>query len=140
MDEANFSNSGRFNRKTITIDRENPILTRSCNPQRRFNISARCGLIGSRIIGSVFYQEALTGAWYIEMITAILWQFLDGLNLLDGQVIFFQQEGAPAYNIRQVGNLLEDNFGNRYLPTKVPLRWHPCSPELTTLVFSSGDI
>ncbi|KAJ8959158.1 hypothetical protein NQ318_022419 [Aromia moschata] len=89
-----------FSRKNShSWSRENPMLFRPCNPQRRFSVNVWCGLISSKIIGPVFYQGALTGERYAEMLTATLREFLDDLNLIDRQQMYFQHDGAPAHNI-----------------------------------------
>lgn len=135
-DESNFSNRGMYNRKNSHYwSRENPRLFRPCNPQRRFSVNVWCGLIDSRIVGPVFYQGALTGDRYVEMLTATLGEFLDDLNLVDRQQILFQQDGAPAHNVRQIHNLLHDLFDGRYLSTNGPIRMPPRSPDITPMDF-----
>ncbi|KAF2899252.1 hypothetical protein ILUMI_06923 [Ignelater luminosus] len=93
-DEANFSNSGMFNWKNHHYwSRENMMLSHPHNPQKRFSINVWCGLIGLRVIGPVFYQGTLTGARYVELLTAVMEEFLDNLNLIEKQTVRFQQDG-----------------------------------------------
>lgn len=135
-DESTFSNRGMFNMKNSHYwSRENPMLFRPCNPQRRFSVNVWCGLIGSRIVGPIFYQGALTGERYVEMLTATLVDFLDDLNLMDRQQIYFQQDGAPPHNVRQVDILLQEFFNDRYLSTNGPIRMPPRSPDITPMDF-----
>lgn len=135
-DESNFCNKGLFNRKnTHHWSRENPKLARPCNPQNRFSVNVWCGLIGNKIVGPRFYQGSLTGARYFQMITEILTEFLDDLNLEERQQCYFQQDGAPAHNVRQVDQLLQNFFNDRYLSTNGPVRMPPRSPDINPLDF-----
>lgn len=135
-DESNFSNRGMFNRKNQHYwSRDNPMRHHPCNPQRRFSINVWCGLIGSTIVGPVFYEGTLTGERYVELLRNVIHNFLDNVNLDDRQRIFFQQDGAPPHGTQHVTQLLNEFFENRWLATRGPVLWPPRSPDLTPLDF-----
>lgn len=135
-DEANFSNKGMFNRKNEHFwSRENVFIARPQNPQHRFSLNVWCGMIGSRIVGPFFYRGSLTGPRYVEFMEIILQNFLDGLNLLERQSIYFQQDGAPAHNHHDVYELLNRRFRNNWIATNGPVQWPPRSPDITPLDF-----
>ncbi|KAJ8943505.1 hypothetical protein NQ318_016285 [Aromia moschata] len=75
IDESIFSNKGMFSRKNSYC-------------WSRENLYASSVLVTRRdalvlMFGPVFYQGALTGERYAEMLTATLREFLDYLNLID---------------------------------------------------------
>lgn len=135
-DESNFSNRGMINKRNNHYwSRENPFVVYPCNPQHRFSLNVWCGIIGSRIVGPFFYRGSLTGERYVALLTEILENFLDELNLVDRQIIYFQQDGAPAHNHRETRELLERLFGNRWIGTNGPIQWPARSPDMTPLDF-----
>lgn len=135
-DEANFSNRGMFNRKNMHYwSRENLFLPHPRNPQVRFSINVWCGLIGSQIIGPIFYEGSLTGRRYVDMLSELLVDYLDDVNLEARNGIYFQQDGAPPHQFHEVRMLLERLFQDRWLATNGPIRWPPRSPDITPLDF-----
>lgn len=135
-DEANFSNRGMFNRKNVHYwSKENLFLVHPRNPQIQFNINVWCGLIGSKIIGPVFYEGTLTGRRYVDMVSEILEEYLDDVNLEERNRIFFQQDGAPPHEFHEVKTLLDRLFQERWIARNGPIRWPPRSPDITPLDF-----
>lgn len=136
-DEANFSNKGMFNPKNMHYwSKENLFLTTPRNPQNKFSTNVWCGLIGSKIIGPVFYQGTLTGRRYLELVIfGVLEDFLDNLDLASRQVIYFQQDGAPPHQLNEVAVRLEEMFQGRWIATNGPIPWPPRSPDITPLDF-----
>lgn len=136
-DESSFSNRGMFNRKNMHYwSEENLFFNDPRNPQVRFSTNVWCGLIGSRIVGPVFYEGTLSGRRYIEfVISGVLAEFLDDLNLEDRVSIYFQQDGAPPHQLNQVRTLLQRMFRGKWISTNGPIRWPPRSPDLTPLDF-----
>lgn len=135
-DESNFSNSGMFNRKNMHYwSRENPLLAYPSHPQTRFSLSVWCGLIGSKVVGPLFYHGTLTGARYVNFMVEVLEEYLDDVNLEDRQTIYFQQDGAPAHNFRDVVAMMQRLFEDRWMGTNGPINWPPRSPDLSPLDF-----
>lgn len=135
-DESNFSSKGMFNRKNHHYwSQENPFLIHPHNPQNRFSLNVWCGILGSKIVGPYFYYGTLTGVRYVEMMTEILEELLDNLNLIDRPFIYYQQDGAPAHNYHGTSALLDRLFGNQWIGTNGPIQWPARSPDMTPLDF-----
>lgn len=135
-DEANFSNRGMFNRKNMHYwSRENLFIAHPRNPQIQFSVNVWCGLIGGKIIGPVFYEGTLTGRRYVDMMSEVLEEYLDDVNLEARNQIYFQQDGAPPHQFHEVRTLLNRLFQNRWIATNGPVRWPPRSPDITPLDF-----
>lgn len=135
-DESNFSNSGMYNRKNHHYwSRENLLLVHPTTPQVRFSFNVWCGLIGSRIVGPFFYEGTLTGGRYVELMSEILNNFLDELDLISRQNLHYQQDGAPAHNYRGTYQLLSTFFNAQWIGTNGPIQWPPRSPDMTPLDF-----
>lgn len=135
-DEANFSNRGMFNRKNIHYwSQENLFYSHPRNPQVQYSINVWCGLIGSQIIGPIFYEGTLTGRRYVDLLSEILEEYLDDINLEARNRIYFQQDGAPPHQFYEVRILLERLFQDRWIATNGPIRWPPRSPDITPLDF-----
>lgn len=135
-DEANFSNRGMCNKRNHHYwSMDNPLLVRQTNPQRRFSVNVWCGLIGSEIVGPLFYNDSLTGARYQEFLEPLLEEFLDDLDLETRQDVHFQQDGAPPHNHRDVSTLLRRLFGDKWIATNGPIPFPPRSPDITPLDF-----
>lgn len=49
--------------------------------------------------------------------------------------LWFQQDGCPAHNSRQVQTFLTETFGEKIISTNGPVRWPARSPDLTPLDF-----
>lgn len=49
--------------------------------------------------------------------------------------IWFQQDGCPAHNTRDVQNLLRQEFNNNVISNKGPVSWPARSPDITPLDF-----
>ena len=122
--------------KTCIIGLEkNLFLSHPRNPQIRFSINVWCGIIGSQIIGPIFYEGNLTGRRYVNMLSELLEAYLDNVNLEARNQIYFQQDGAPPHQIHEVRILLERLFQDRWIATNGPIRWPPRSPDITPLDF-----
>lgn len=135
-DEASFSNAGMFNKKNNHYwSRENLMLTKAHRPQRRFSVNVWCGLMGSRLLGPIFYQGNLTAERYLELIRPVLEDLLDDMDLASRESMYMQQDGAPAHNSRIATEMLENMFPSKWIGTNGPIQWPPRSPDLTPLDF-----
>lgn len=135
-DESNFSNHGMVNKKNEHYwSRDNPLIVRPSLPQNKFSLNVWCGIINSEIVGPIFYEGSLTGERYITMVANFLYDFLDNMNLLDRQRIYFQQDGAPAHNYHQTQAIMNRLFGDQWIGTNGPVQWPPRSPDLTPMDF-----
>lgn len=129
-DEANFSNRGMFNRKNMHYwSSENLFIPHPRNPQGHFSVNVWCGLMGRQVIGPIFYEGTLTGRRYVDMLSELLENYLDDINLETRTQIYFQQDGAPPHRLQEVRALLERCFEDRWIGTDGPI---PCPQDLLT--------
>lgn len=135
-DECRFTNIGMFNRHNNRYwANENHHLFREGAFQERFGINVWLGVIGTRIIGPIFFREHLTAELYLNFLQNEIVPFLENFPLNEYVNLYFQQDGAPAHNSRVVVNYLNQQFDNRWIGTNGPVRWPPRSPDLTPLDF-----
>lgn len=135
-DETNFTNRGMFNKKNSHYwSQENLLIVRPHAAQVRFSFNVWCGLIGSVVVGPVFYNGTLTGNRYMEFIRNVLEDFLDNANYLMRQNLYFQQDGAPAHNYHLVQTYLDTIFAEKWIGTNGPIQWPARSPDLSPLDF-----
>lgn len=134
-DEANFSNNGMFNRhNTHYWSRVNPVITRDTGFQEKFSVNVWCAILNNRVY-CYMYEGTLTGARYLEFLRDMVDNILDDLPLLVLRDVYFQQDGAPAHNSRQVAEYLNNYFPNQWIGTNGPIAWPARSPDLSPLDF-----
>lgn len=93
-------------------------------------------LLGNRLLGPIIYDENLNGERYLQMLReSILPLIRDAIPPEDLQELWFQQDGCPAHNTRQVMEFLREHFGNRIICNNGPVAWPARSPDLTPLDF-----
>lgn len=69
------------------------------------------------------------------MLSELLENYLDDINLETRTQIYFQQDGAPPHRLQEVRALLERCFEDRRIGTDGPIPWPPRSPDITPLDF-----
>ena len=79
-------------------------------------------------------SETVNGERYRKMIEGFL------IPQLQGQDIWFQQDGAPAHTARQTIDLPRQHFPGRLISKFGDLNWPPRSPDLTAPDFFLWDI
>lgn len=133
-DECSFSNNGRVNRHNMHYwSRENPRWARQRNFQRSFKVNVWCGIIGRYLVGPYFFEGTLNAQRYLELLQNELPDLLDAIPLAIRNIMWFQQDGAPAHTSREVTNYLNIVFPNRWIGKFGPVAWPPRSPDLTPL-------
>jgi hypothetical protein len=138
-DESRFTNNGMFNKQNVRYwARENQHLMKEGNFQERFGVNVWAGIIGSRIIGPILFQGALTGERYLQFLQNDIEGFLNHLPFAELQRMYYQQDGAPPHNTARVLNYLTNRYENRVIATNGPVRWPARSPDLTPLDFFCG--
>lgn len=135
-DESRFTNLGMFNRNNLRYwATENHHLFREGGFQERFGINVWLGVLGTRIVGPVFFNEALTADEYLNILVNVVDNFVDDLPLAVSNNVLYQQDGAPAHNARLCVDHLNASFGRNWIGTNGPVRWPARSPDLTPLDF-----
>lgn len=93
-------------------------------------------IVGNRIIGPFIYEGTLTGQRYLEMLQN---QIIPSIRQLvpENQFhqVWFQQDGCPAHNFREVNILLAETFGDKVIANSSAVPWPARSPDITPLDF-----
>ena len=135
-DESRFTNLGMFNRNNVRYwATENQHHFREGAFQERFGVNVWLGVLGTSIVGPIFFDQPLTADLYLNFLQTTINDFIESLPLAEIPNIYFQQDGAPVHNARISVNYLNDTFGDHWIGTNGPVRWPARSPDLTLLVF-----
>lgn len=136
-DESRFTNNGLFNRQNTRYwSTTNEHRMKEGNFQEKFGVNAWVGVVGTKIVGPIFFQGHLTGERYLEFLQNEIEDSLDELPLaINNDQLYFQQDGAPPHNAIAVRNYLEERFESNVISTHGPIRWPPRSPDLTPIDF-----
>ncbi|RLU25697.1 hypothetical protein DMN91_001854 [Ooceraea biroi] len=133
-DEATFTPNGVFNSHNfVRWEEENPHAVRQGAFQRRWAINVWAGMIGDQVIGPYFLPPRLTGQLYAELLANQLPALLEDVPLDVRAELIFQHDGAPAHFSRQVRNLLDARFPDRWMGRGGPIIWPVRSPDLNVL-------
>lgn len=112
-DESRFTNLGMFNRNNVRYwANENHHLFREGSFQERFGVNVWLGVLGTTVVGPIFFNEHLRAQTYLNFLETTVNDFLDNLPLAQIPNIYFQQDGAPAHNARICVNYLNGRFGD----------------------------
>lgn len=135
-DESRFTNLGMFNRNNTRYwATENQHLFREGAFQERFGVNVWLGVLGTRIVGPIFFQASLDAEQYLQFLENEIENFMQNLPLAEARNVMFQQDGAPAHNARVVVQFLNNTYGANWIGTNGPVRWPARSPDLTPLDF-----
>lgn len=103
--------------------------------QGRFGFNVWVALLNDRILAYEVFENNLNSVRYLEIIERNIINYLDNLALQESQQIYFQQDGAPAHNARNIVDCLGANFGHQWIANNGPNRWPARSPDITLLDF-----
>ncbi|KAJ8937566.1 hypothetical protein NQ318_000107 [Aromia moschata] len=115
--------------------RENPHLFRQGAFQERFGVNVWMGVIGTRIIGPIFFENPVTADQYLQFLSNEIADFFENLPINEYFHIYYQQDEAPAYNARRVRDHLNQTFEDHWIGTYGPVRWPARSCDITPLEF-----
>lgn len=134
-DESKFSREGIFNRRNHHIwANENPHAIRERGFQQTFSFNVFCLLKDNKLCYHI-YDGTLTSQRYMEILRTIVSDFLDDLPLQEYGRCWYQLDGAPPHCTREVSNVLDDMFEDRWIRRRGPWLWPARSPDLTPLDF-----
>ena len=135
-DEASFSSDGGVNLHNMHYwSAENPRWMRETQRQGRWSINVWCGILGDRIIGPYFFDQALTGNRFLEFLTNQLPVLLENIPLETRRDMFLQLDGCPAHFSINVREHLNRVYANRWIGRGSLFPWPPRSPDLTVMDF-----
>lgn len=133
-DECKFTNCGMFNRHNEHYWAiENPRQFREARPQIRFGLNVWAGIVGDTIIGPYIFEETLNAARYEQFLRTQLLNYLEDLPLARLRELWWQQDGAPPHNAREVVNILNNYFPNKWIGNNGFVRWPARSPDMSVL-------
>lgn len=134
-DESKFNREGIVNRRNNHFwARENPHICRTTHFQDRYSFNVFCCLLNDTIMYEI-YNENLNEQKYLELLRGPVTNFLRTLPPNIRQDCWYQMDGAPAHNTREVYGQLTEMFEDRWFGSNGPWSWPPRSPELTPLDF-----
>lgn len=134
-DESKFSREGIFNRHNCHIwANQNPHAIRESGFQDKFSFNVFC-LLKDNMFYYHIYDGTLTSQRYMEILRTIVTDFLDNLPLLEFGSCWYQHDGAPAHSTREVSDILDNMFEDRWIGRRGPWIWPARSPDLTPLDF-----
>lgn len=135
-DESTVTNNGIFNRRnTHYWSQKNPLERKTARHQHRFGFNMWAGIFGTRIIGPFFYHGNLNSERYLNLLENDVENYLNELPLATIANCWFQQDGAPAHNSRDVRNYLSGQFPEKWIGTHSTISWPARSPDITPLDF-----
>lgn len=137
-DESRFCNNGWFNRNIhYRWTQENQHYRRETAFQERFGINVWLGILDTKVVGPIFFDQHLTGEMYLNLLQNELQELLDELPLDTlANFEYFQQDGAPAHRDRRCIRFLNEFKPNKWIGNHGPVHWPARSPDLTPMDFS----
>ena len=118
------------------VNRHNCVYYSTTNPNIQMEVQLKspgvcvwAGIWGGGVIGPYFFDGNVKGENYIEMIGTFLVPKLRELGLLD--IIYFQQDGAPAHFHHEVRQFIAATFPDRVIGRGGDVSWPPRSCDLT---------
>lgn len=130
-DECTFTIHNEPNRQNCRMwANENPrlnLMTRSQYPQK---INVWAGILGHHIIGPFFLNGNLNGERFLQLLEADITPAIADVAA-ENQEIWFQMDGCPAHNCRDVKEFLSDRFNGRVIGRGYEISWPARSPDLS---------
>lgn len=133
-DESKFCKNGMFNRHNHhQWSDQNPHAIRERNFQESWSFNVYCCIKNDKILKTFLYDRNLDGAMYVEILNNVVVDAVDDMPLCESLKAWYQHDGAPPHNVREVNMVLTDTFNDRWLAYNGPFEWPPRSPDLTPL-------
>jgi hypothetical protein len=134
-DEAHFHLNGHVNRHNFRYySDENPHWMTDSHTQVDPRVNVWCGIRNNRLIGPFFYNENLTSLGYLDLLQTRIFPAIQEIRG-DGNLPWYQQDGAPPHFGADVRNWLNNKFPGRWIGRRGPVEWPARSPDLTPLDF-----
>ncbi|XP_026825353.1 uncharacterized protein LOC113562003 [Ooceraea biroi] len=133
-DECTFKSNGSNNTWNCRYwSQVNPHWLREIDHQHVWKVNVWCGIIGSQIVGPIFFEENLNADRYSALIETDLPILLENFPLQLRLDMWFQQDGCPSHTSRVVRTILNAMFPNKWIGKYGPINYPPRSPDLTVL-------
>lgn len=93
-------------------------------------------ILGNRLIEPFFYEYNLNGQRYLSLLQNHIIPAIRNIVPEDQlNNVWFQQDGCPAHNSRNVQEYLSEVFDERIISNNGAIPWPARSPDLTPLDF-----
>lgn len=133
-DECNFSTKGLFNRNNEHYySVRNPRQNREVRRQGHNSFNVWVGIYRNRILGPIIYEGNLNAVRYKELIEPYVLDIVDNTPLIIMRDLWWQQDGAPPHNGRNVTRFLNEQFPNQWIGNQGVVLWPARSPDLSPL-------
>lgn len=133
-DEATFKSDGRLNRHNCHYwSPVNPHWHRQVINQHRWSLNVWVGIFNGHIIGPYFFDGNVNGQAYLDFLENHLPEYLEDIPLNVRQLMWLQQDGAPAHFAVNVREFLNAQFLDHWIGRGGPVPWPPRSPDLNPL-------
>lgn len=133
-DECTFTLNGEPNKQIHRIwSIENPheqVFTRTQYPKK---VNVWAGILGHNIIGPFFIEGNLNSEKYCNLLENEVCPTIARLVNLEN--VWYQHDGCPAHYTRNVMNILNVTFPDRWIGRGGILSWPPRSPDLAPCDF-----
>lgn len=129
-DESTFPLHGKHNPSIVrywAIENEYRQMNLRTQYPEKLNVWA--GIYGNNILGPLFIDGNLNGTKYLNLLQQHIVPALRQLNP-NLENIWFQQDGCPAHNSREVTAYLDGTFPNKIISNRGTIRWPARSPHL----------
>lgn len=98
--------------------------------------SARTFLMEVLMVNTDVFQRFFhIGSRYIDLIRAVVADYVHNLPAQERQAVYFQQDGAAPHRTNAVMAELRSIFGDKVIGHRTTIAWPPRSPDLTPLDF-----
>lgn len=130
-DECTFTLNGEPNTQNYRYwATQNPHVYVASHTQYRQSVNVWAGIFKDTILGPFFIDGTLTGEKYLDLLITDVCPALAELAE-DDEVVWFQQDGAPAHYHADVRNFLNHTFVNSWIGRGGPVEWPARSPDLS---------
>lgn len=139
-DECAFFLNGAVNRHNCRLwSDSNPHEFREVHTQRPEKINIWIGIYGNHILGPFLLPPNLNGEYYLDFlrntVEPLITTLLENDDMLDEELLHFQQDGAPPHYAAPVRAFLNEHFPGQWLGRRGPIEWPARSPDLNPLDF-----
>ena len=135
-DEATFTRGGKVNVHNNHVwAHNNPHASFVHGHQQRFSINVWAGMIGNYLIGPYILPPRLNGQTYLRFLQEVLPGLLEEVPLEVQNRMWFQHDGAPPHNAREVREHLDMTYPGRWIGRGGPVRWPPRCCDYSVMDF-----
>lgn len=135
-DECTFTLHGKVNTQNFRYwAKQNPHWMAQTHTQRPQKVNVWAGLCRGQIIGPFFLPPTLDGESYLDLLVNRVGPRLAEIAGDVEDLLWYQQDGAPAHYSRAVREYLDMSFPDTWIGRRGPQEWPPRSPDLSQLDF-----